>query len=411
MANEERERPAGHDFDRPQGWRVVAAASLCLAVGPSALLVACFGVLLGPTVQRYGWSPAQIGGAASAMTFAIMFASILQGVLVDRHGVRRVVLTSIPLLSAGMLAMHWLPRNLGLLYLAWFILPLLAVGLWPGSYLKAVSGWFDRHLGLATGLTNAGIGIGTIAGPALVAWAARTHGLPSAWLVMAGLAFLAFPIAWLALRERVPHRPPASAGEQAGSLGEIFRMSRYRVVMFSFLLLGVTGTGLVASIVPILTSKGLSLSAAVGAFAAFGVMGLTGRIVSGWMLDRLHVTQVLYILGVTTFAGLVTIVLTDSVWMLVAATALLGLMSGGEFDVLAYTLRRYFGLRSFGRMYGFAFSAFQLGATGGAALLATSVGRTGSYAVALAIFALAVVASMILFSRIGPYPQREALPG
>lgn len=393
------------EIDGPRGWRVTIAALLCLATGPSVLLVACFGVLLGPTSAAYGWGRGEIGGAASAMTLAIMISSVLQGVLVDRYGVRRVVLTSIPLFGVAALAMHWLPRSLPLLYLAWFVLPLAAAGLWPGGYLKAVSGWFDRRLGMATGVTNAGIGIGTIAGPPLVAWAAASFGVGGAWTTIGVLALLAWPVALVGIRERPTALARMGHGE-AWTVAEIFASRRYRIVLAAFLLLGVTGTGLVASIVPILTSKGLPPATAVAAFAAFGIMGLTGRIASGWLLDRLHVTRVLYILGVTTFAGLAILIAADATWMLVGGAALLGLMSGGEFDVLAYSLRRYFGLSSFGRMYGMAFSAFQLGATGGAALLATSVARTGSYAMALAVFAVAVLASMALFSRIGAYPDQ-----
>ena len=40
------------------------------------------------------------------------------------------------------------------------MLPLLAIGLWPMGYLRIVSGWFERKLGLALGIANAGIGIG-----------------------------------------------------------------------------------------------------------------------------------------------------------------------------------------------------------------------------------------------------------
>lgn len=391
-------------LDSARGWGVTASSLLCLAVGPSSLLVASFGVLLGPMSQAYGWSPAKIGGAASAMTIAIMIASTLQGFLIDRFGVRRVVLTSIPLFVLSMLSMHWLPKNLTLLYLAWFVMPLMAVGLWPGSYLKAVSGWFDQRLGLATGLTNAGIGLGMLFGPMSVAWTIRTYGVHAAWIAMALLASIALPLALLGIREHPQHTHPRVA-TKASSVGEILSIPRYRIIIISFFLLGITGTGLVASIIPILTSKGLPLPAAAGAFAAFGIMSLVGRLLSGWLLDRLHVSRVLYLLGATTVVGLLAYVATGTLWMLILATALLGLMSGGEFDVLAYTLRRYFGLSAFGRMYGLAFSAFQLGASGGAALLALSIGQSGSYTAALVVFAIAATASMTLFGRIGPYPE------
>ena len=43
------------------------------------------------------------------------------------------------------------------------------------------------------------------------------------------------------------------------------------------------------------------------------------------------------------------------------AAFLVGLGMGAEGDIIAYLISRYFGLRAFGEIYGYAFSAFTLG--------------------------------------------------
>jgi len=114
------------------------------------------------------------------------------------------------------------------------------------------------------------------------------------------------------------------------------------------------------------------------------------------------------LLAGSTVAALLALALHPSQALAMVAAVSLGLLSGGEFDVLAFTLRRYFGLGSFGKMYGAAFSLFQMGAAVGAALLAASVSLTGSYAASLLFLAAAVTLSMVLFGRLAPYPRADA---
>jgi predicted MFS family arabinose efflux permease len=393
------------------GWSVTLAASLCLIVGPSVLLVACFGVLVAPLSIEFGWSRGQISAAVSFMAVAIMIASVLQGMLIDRAGVRRVVLCSMVLFAAALMGLRWLPASLWTFYAAWFLLPLLAVGLWPGSYLKTVSGWFDRHLGLATGVTNAGIGLGTILIPPVIAWMIGRYGIRNAFTGIGCLAVIALPVALWRLRERGSRaNSPDHRSARQWTYRDMAREPRYRRIVGSFLLLGVTGTGLLAGIVPILMAKGLSQSTAVAALGGCGAAALCGRLGTGALLDRISARRVFHLLASTTVISLVLLMLDTPAWLAIAATVTLGFLSGGEFDVLAYSLRRYFGLASFGKMYGVAFSGFQMGAAFGAALLAGSIGWTNSYSAGLGAFTVAVALSMVLFNRLGPYPEGSRQP-
>lgn len=90
-------------------------------------------------------------------------------------------------------------------------------------------------------------------------------------------------------------------------------------------------------------------------------------------------------------------------WPILAAVIAFALLSGGEFDVLAYCVRRYFDMAVFGRVYGLAFSAFQLGAALGAGGLAWSLAATGSYRAGLLGMALSQLLALGTFARLGPY--------
>jgi nitrate/nitrite transporter NarK len=85
------------------------------------------------------------------------------------------------------------------------------------------------------------------------------------------------------------------------------------------------------------------------------------------------------------------------------AAIVLGLAMGAEGDVIAYLTSRYFGLRSFGQIYGLAFAAFALGGTSGPYLMGAVFDCTGSYKPALAAFSVITAISAVMMTRLGPY--------
>jgi cyanate permease len=85
------------------------------------------------------------------------------------------------------------------------------------------------------------------------------------------------------------------------------------------------------------------------------------------------------------------------------AAFVIGLGLGAEGDIIAYLISRYFGLRSFGEIYGYAFSAFVLTGALGPLLMGAGFDRTGSYLFPLMTFSAAALVAAIFVSRLGPY--------
>ena len=86
-----------------------------------------------------------------------------------------------------------------------------------------------------------------------------------------------------------------------------------------------------------------------------------------------------------------------------AAAFSIGLGLGAEVDVMAYLTSRYFGLQSFGAIYGFIFATFGLSAGSGAYLMGAGFDATGSYALPLTLFCIATLIGAALMLRLGPY--------
>lgn len=98
-------------LDTSEGWVVTLASMLCLALGPSAVLVTGCGVFIHPVADTFHWSIDQVSFAVNLIALSLTFIAPLQGLLLDRFGARRLVLYSIPCLGGGLIAMRWLPNS------------------------------------------------------------------------------------------------------------------------------------------------------------------------------------------------------------------------------------------------------------------------------------------------------------
>jgi cyanate permease len=85
---------------------------------------------------------------------------------------------------------------------------------------------------------------------------------------------------------------------------------------------------------------------------------------------------------------------------------LIGLGIGAEVDIIAYLVGRYFGLRAFGEIYGYAFASYVLAGALGPWLMGVGFDRFASYSSILVGFFLATLLAVVLMGRLGPYRFR-----
>ena len=383
------------------GWRAVAAAALGLATGPSVLLVMCFGVFMPALRGAFGWTVGQISVGAMIISLSIGVVSPLQGVLADRYGSRRLILMSTPLFGAGFAAMALMNGALPVFYVGCAALAVLGLGTWPLSYMRLATTWFDRRLGLALGLVNVGLGIGAALGPIIIAAVMASWGWRGAYLALGlGVIVVAMPMLSAWARERP--RASGPRGMPAGfALPQVVRQRSFWLLCIGFGLLGVWSAGLLIHQVNILLDRGLSRGQAVAAQSVLGVASIAGRLVVGWLLDRLSVRLLMMALMLAAAAACGLYAFAAGPILFVGAV-LCGVVIGAEFDVCAYAIRRFHGLRSFGATYGIVFTAFQIGGATGSVLMG-AIRDHGSYGAGLAVLAAAALACGGTFLSLGRY--------
>jgi predicted MFS family arabinose efflux permease len=163
-------------------------------------------------------------------------------------------------------------------------------------------------------------------------------------------------------------------------------------------------------IAAILADRGTSAQAAALATSLFGGGLLFGRTGSGYLLDRFFAPRVAALIFGGAAVGIGLLRIATSQELTLAAAFFIGLGLGAEVDIMAYLTSRYFGLRSFGTIYGVIFAGFGLAGGLGAYLMGAAFDATGSYALPLALFCFATLIGAALMLRFGPYRYQVRPP-
>jgi len=345
-------------------------ATVGLALGPSVIANLTVTAYITPIEQEFGWLRSDISFAFSIVAYMIVVMSPLQGLLVDRFGPRRVVLTSIPLFALSLAAIYFTPANIYVYYLLWALVPIAGLGLWPIGYLHAVTPWFDRKLGLALGCANAGIGVGStflpllVLGPIIAAYSWRHAVLAVAFLVL----FVSWPVVAYCLREPsvtdVAARRFAAASRAFGlTFRQAMREPTFWMLNLGFFLLGVTATSLVTQQVPLLRDAGWTADETTRLQTTFGFGLLFARVAIGFVIDHIFAPRVLTTVSIGGAVACILYALYPEYGYVSAL--LIGFLLGAEFDVLAFLIKRYYGNNAYGRVYGVIFGVFYLGSAGG----------------------------------------------
>ena len=161
-------------------WIVAAVTFLVLLVG--AGVRATPGVLMVPLETEFGWSRTAISAAIAINIALYGLIGPFAASLMDRYGLRRIVLAAIALLSLSV-ALTTQMRTQWQLTLLWGVLVGSGTGV-TALVLAAViaSRWFDERRGLVLGLLSAANATGQLVFlPLLPAWWRRAAGAPPLW--------------------------------------------------------------------------------------------------------------------------------------------------------------------------------------------------------------------------------------
>lgn len=398
-------------LDSSRGWWNVVAAFVGLGLSYAMFTVFVFGILVQPLQAEFGWSRAEMSLALTITNITVVFGSPALGFLVDRVGVKRLLVPSILLMGLAVAAMSLLQGNIWYFYLGFFAITFLGLGTLPLSYSRVLIAWFDRKRGLALGVALSGFGVGGALVPEVAATMTDLYGWRSAYQLFALMVLLvSLPLVLLVLKEAPPESDMRQDENQPGafelSAGAAARSTNYWLILASFFLVGIGITSVLSHLVPMLMDRGMSYQSAARAMSTLAFALIFGRMLAGYLMDHFfapYITAAFIVLGLA--GGIVMLALGAVGWQAYVAAALVGLATGSEISEIAYIVGRYFGQAAFGLIYGIMFGAFQLGSAISAPLMGYYFDSHGDYIGALWGVVVLVLLGAVLIAKLSPYPE------
>ena len=398
---------------RHYAWLIVLVTFVTLIT--TAGFRATPGVLIVPFQDEYGWSRGSISLGISIGLLLYGLTAPFSAALMDRFGVRRVMLIALTTISGGA-ALTTLMNAVWQYDLLWGVVVGSATGAVAVPLAATVATrWFWEKRGLVTGILTASNASGQMIFLPGLAAIASAFGWRAAALTVAGVAMVVvFPIAAIFVRDRpqsvglqpygapepvpVPERStrpfrPAIEGLKLGSQSRDFWL-----LVGTFFVCGLSTNGLIGTHL-IAAAEDHHMSAVAGAslLAVLGVFDAVGTIVSGWLTDRYDPRKLLA--WYYALRGLAVIALPyafGSLWTLGAFAVFYGLDWVATVPPTVALAADRFGRERAGVVFAWIFAAHQLGAAAAAWAAGASRSSFGTYTPSfLAAGVLCLAAAML----------------
>jgi predicted MFS family arabinose efflux permease len=286
------------------GWMIAGVTFLTMLVTAGA--VGAPGVLILPLQKEFGWQNAEISSALGIRFLLFGLMAPFAAALINRFGMRRIALSALLLIAAGLLLSLAMTR-------VWQLVLLWGVVIGLGTGLTALvlgvtvaTRWFSTRRGLVTGLLTASSATGQLLFlPLLASVSERLGWRPAVAMVCGALALTAFAVLAF-MRDRPADVGQQPFGQAAGddaanvaatipaapispwhALREASRTGVFWVLFGTFFICGASTNGLIQThFIPLCADFGLPAVSAASVLAAMGMFDIVGTIGSGWLSDR-----------------------------------------------------------------------------------------------------------------------------
>jgi predicted MFS family arabinose efflux permease len=393
-----------------QGWPSVLASMFGVGLGLSPLGFYTIGVFAPVLAHVFHWTFAEIFFGITMQTIGVVIFAPLTGLLADRIGARPVALVSTALFSLAFICFAFSNGSLVLYDVTWLMLAVVGCGTLPMTWTRVLNQRFERQKGLALGIALMGTGIFGVISKPLTHWLITDFGWRPAYAVLGLLPMLiALPIG-LALF-RAPATPVSAVTSapvplEGMTLREALGSWRFWLLGAALLPISFGITGPITNLEHILSGDGFKGASITDLTALIGLSALAGRLAGGFLLDLFWAPAVGALILATPLLSLWLLTLPNP-GAAGAATAILliGFAVGVEYDIIAYLVARYFGMRSYTTIYGLLYNCFGVGAGFAPFIFGWAFDASQSYVPVLRVAMILLLISTLSLLTLGRYRQ------
>lgn len=381
-----------------RSWWVAAATGLVILV--TGWSTGIPNVVTNPLRQEFGWSRGTIGFAFAVNMALYGLTAPFAAALMDRLGVRRVVVAALALMVVGA-ALTATMSGSWQLVTGWGLLVGLGTGSMALTFAATVTNrWFVTRRGVVSGvLTSASMFGGMVLTP-LLAWLVIDFGWRAAVAAVGLAASALVPLVWLVMRDHpgelgmkaygaveFTSPPPPVTGTVRRALAllrEATRTGRFWLLAGSFAVCGASTNGIMMThFVPAASEHGMPIPVSASLLAAIGIFNTVGAACSGWLTDRVDPRWLLvdyYFVRALTLVLLPTFMASTVQPFMVVFVVVYGLLDLATVPPTIALCREFYGNANGAVVFGWVSASHALGAGAAAFLGGVTRGVTGSYA-------------------------------
>jgi len=389
-------RARRRDVDGGWAWVVLVASFVSTSIAYGHYFNG--GIYFVAFLRVFGQSRSQTAWIYSAQAIGVHGLGPLSGIVLSRYGPRMSMMSASVLSSVCLAACYFAQSVIQLAIL--FGLIGFGLILSMTSSLAVMSIYFDRHFGLATGLTSSGAGVGFVALGLLMEWSIDAFGWRGSMLIQSGILLqmticgaLFFPI-----DTRAATTTKAGAKSRP-TLTSVLRDVRFHAIVLScFLFLLSLG-------VMLLVLKDSFLSNDFGddvnygaVLVGFGVASALGRFAGGLLPERL-LNPLLQYFAYSAIASATSVAISYACvdpWPYVACVTVYGFCAGAHAVLQALSLAYIFGNEAMSILWGFTIATGAVSFVTGAPLVGYLVDVSGTYNGAFTLVSICILISGLL---------------
>ena len=330
-------------------------------------------------VQQFGWTRGQVtsGNALGKLLIGPAFGFIA-GWVVDRFGPRRLLIAGVLMAGAAVVGLG----SISTLHWLYFFYSLNALAFVCGGPLPCqvlISREFQGSRGKAMGLPYLGIGFGGAAAPWISTVLVRNFGWQTALRVLgAAIILIALPFA-LTVKEP-PRREVIRARNTSSDVWRAFKTLPFALLIVGSMcsIAAVSGTQQNLKLFLSL-DRHYAQAEAARIISLVLVFSIVGRLLMGWLADRISKKLVMLLIYLIVAAGIPFLFLGKGPTVIAAAAALFGIGLGGDYMILPLMTAEIFGIEILGRLMGVILTAGGVAEAVSPWLIGRLRDSTGSY--------------------------------
>ncbi|MFO7964516.1 MAG: MFS transporter [Desulfobacterales bacterium] len=383
------------------GWWVVLSLIPATLVHAGALFY-IFGIFYEPLMREFGWSRATVAGALTIYLLSLGFSGPFIGRLADRFGPKNIIGYGA---FFGGIFFILLSRidSLWQFYGLYFLHGIAFAGCGNVPVNTALTNWFIKKRGRAIGFAMAGVSLGAITITPLGGFILQQIGWRNTYIFLALLSWIVVlpPLIWLMKNKpsqmglspdgnaAVEPEPSAShssapAVETMGpvkpwKLSTVTRTLPFWLICLAYFFIYFPIGAILGHQIVYITDMGFTMASAAAALGVTGGMGGVGKIVFGLLSDRFSPKRVTILCAVFQGIGIMFLLHAETMAAIWVYAIFFGFCMGGHLALQPLIVAYFFGVQSFGMLYGIIVLAGTIGTSTGPVIAGSAFDIFGTY--------------------------------